>query len=367
MGENGSEKMNNSSLNHCGGKKGQDNGDHTSLPPIIAVSGVKNSGKTTFLCGLLPFLAKMQLKVGVVKHDGHDFEPDVKGTDSWRLRKAGALGTGIYSASRSMVILEGMEGKDSQEGCPREELPPLWILQKFHSMDLILAEGFKYSSLPKIEIVRKENSKEIVCDPQTLLAVATDWEKDFGSVRIGLEDYEKAAEIIYDYLDRRKRKMGKERLNHFDSRGNAIMVDVSEKKITERIAIASGKIWVSHEVMEAVLTGTAKKGDVLGVARVAGIMGAKNTWSMIPMCHPLSLEQCKLDFETDEENCMIKATCTVKVTGKTGVEMEALNGVSTALLTIYDMCKALDRGMEIGEIHLEEKDGGKSGRYIRQK
>ena len=156
-----------------------------------------------------------------------------------------------------------------------------------------------------------------------------------------------------------------EGLTHFDPSGNAIMVDVSEKEITARCAVASGTIAVNAAVMDAIVNKTAKKGDVLGVARVAGIMAANNTAGMIPLCHPLPITKCTLDFDIDAPAGKITARCTVKVDGKTGVEMEALTGVSVALLTVYDMCKALDRAMEIGQIHLEEKYGGKSGVFRR--
>lgn len=156
-----------------------------------------------------------------------------------------------------------------------------------------------------------------------------------------------------------------EKLTHFDADGKAVMVDVSEKQNTSRIAVASGKIRVNEAVMKAVQTGTAAKGDVLGVARVAGIMAVKQTASLIPMCHTLLITKCSIDFEVDEANLEIKAVCTVKVEGKTGVEMEALTGVSVALLTIYDMCKAIDKRMEMNEIHLETKSGGKSGDFVR--
>ncbi len=154
-------------------------------------------------------------------------------------------------------------------------------------------------------------------------------------------------------------------LNHFDEKGNAVMVDVTDKDVTERTAVASGKIRVSEEVYRAILEGTVEKGDVLGVARVAGIMATKKTSDIIPMCHPLMLTKASVDFEMDGENLEIKSICSVKLKGKTGVEMEALTGVAASLLTIYDMCKALDRSMEIGEICLEKKEGGKSGLYER--
>lgn len=156
-----------------------------------------------------------------------------------------------------------------------------------------------------------------------------------------------------------------QKLTHFDGQGNAVMVDVSEKSDTSRTAVASGKIKVNEAVMEAVCAGTVKKGDVLGVARVAGIMAVKQTASLIPMCHTLLITKCSVDFEVDREALEIKAVCTAKVQGKTGVEMEALTGVSVALLTVYDMCKAIDKRMEIGEVHLEAKSGGKSGDFVR--
>jgi len=153
---------------------------------------------------------------------------------------------------------------------------------------------------------------------------------------------------------------------HFDSRGNAIMVDVSEKAVSSRSAEARGTISMSREAMRAVLGGSAKKGDVLGVARIAGIMGAKHCPDLIPLCHPLNFEKCTVDFSVEENKNEIEAACIVKLSGKTGAEMEALTGVSVALLTIYDMCKALDRAMVISDIRLWEKSGGKSGHFIRE-
>lgn len=150
-------------------------------------------------------------------------------------------------------------------------------------------------------------------------------------------------------------------LTHFDTNGNAIMVDITDKDVTERIAIAKGKIKVNKDVFEAVKNGTSKKGDVLGVSRVAGIMATKRTFDLIPMCHVLMITKSSVDFEMFEEKLEIEATCMVKVSGKTGVEMEALTGVTVALLTVYDMCKAMDKTMEIGQVYLYKKIGGKSG------
>lgn len=158
--------------------------------------------------------------------------------------------------------------------------------------------------------------------------------------------------------------MEKERgLTHFDEHGKAVMMDVTEKDETVRIARAAGKITVNEDVYRAIEEGTVGKGDVLGVAATAGIMGAKRTSELIPMCHILPLTNCRVQFAMNPEKREIHCECMVKVTGKTGVEMEALTGVSVALLTVYDMCKALDKSMEIGEIYLVEKSGGKSGTY----
>ena len=150
---------------------------------------------------------------------------------------------------------------------------------------------------------------------------------------------------------------------HFDEYGNARMVDVSEKDITERMATARGSISVSREVLDAILNKKVKKGDALTVAQTAGIMATKRTAELIPMCHPLSLTNVELTFDVDEEACIITAFCTVATEGKTGVEMEALTGVSAALLTIYDMCKSIDRRMIMNDVHLVVKTGGKSGDF----
>ena len=159
--------------------------------------------------------------------------------------------------------------------------------------------------------------------------------------------------------------MSETKLSHFDASGSAVMVDVSEKPVTARQAVARGIITMNAAAFAAVRDGTAQKGDVLGVARIAGIMAAKRTSELIPLCHPLPLSKLTVDFHLLPEQQAVEAVCTVRTIGVTGVEMEALTGVSAALLTIYDMCKAVDKGMELGEIHLVEKTGGKSGHYVR--
>ncbi|MFO1178574.1 MAG: cyclic pyranopterin monophosphate synthase MoaC [Ottowia sp.] len=156
-------------------------------------------------------------------------------------------------------------------------------------------------------------------------------------------------------------------LTHFDAQGQAHMVDVGAKPATHRVAVACGRIEMQPATLALIEAGTAKKGDVLGVARIAGIMAAKKTSELIPLCHPLALSRVAIDFEADgaysKPAAAVFCTATVETTGPTGVEMEALTAVQVALLTIYDMCKAVDRGMTITGVRLLEKRGGKSGRY----
>lgn len=154
------------------------------------------------------------------------------------------------------------------------------------------------------------------------------------------------------------------KLTHIDETGDARMVDVGAKAETQRLAVAGGTIHMSAAALTAIKAGNAPKGDVLGTARIAGIMAAKKTGELIPMCHPLALDAVNLDFAFEDGG--IRATATASLTGKTGVEMEALTAASTALLTIYDMAKALDKGMVISEIKLLEKRGGKSGHWVAE-
>jgi len=162
-------------------------------------------------------------------------------------------------------------------------------------------------------------------------------------------------------------------LTHFDAQGQAHMVDVAAKAATHRIAVAQGRIAMKPATLALIVSGTAKKGDVLGIARIAGIMAAKKTSDLIPLCHPLALTRVAVEFVAspagevnpeDEQTGSVTCTATVETIGPTGVEMEALTAVNIALLTIYDMCKAVDRGMTITDVKLQEKHGGKSGSYV---
>jgi len=155
-----------------------------------------------------------------------------------------------------------------------------------------------------------------------------------------------------------------EKLTHINENGEAVMVDVSGKAVASREATAEGLIFVGEEILQLLQDGSVPKGDVLAAARIAGIMACKKTSDLIPLCHPLPITKASVDFEILTETCSVKAVCTVKTEGKTGVEMEALTGVSAALLTIYDMCKAVSKEMVISDIHLVKKSGGKSGDFF---
>lgn len=152
-------------------------------------------------------------------------------------------------------------------------------------------------------------------------------------------------------------------LTHIDDHGNAHMVDVSQKAVTDRTAIATGRVIMKPETLKLILDGQAKKGDVLGVARIAGIMAAKRTHDLVPLCHPLAITKVTVDLEPNQSEHAIDVTALVKVSGQTGVEMEALTAVSIACLTVYDMVKAVDRGIVITDLKLIEKTGGKSGTF----
>ena len=160
--------------------------------------------------------------------------------------------------------------------------------------------------------------------------------------------------------------MRAKKLSHFDRAGQAVMVDVGSKVETHRVARASGRITMLADTLQRIANGTAKKGDVLGIARIAAIQAAKRTSDLIPLCHPLALTKVAADFTLIEEGPAVECVVTVETVGRTGVEMEALTAVAAGLLTIYDMCKAVDRGMRIEDIGLLEKSGGRSGHWSRR-
>jgi len=165
-------------------------------------------------------------------------------------------------------------------------------------------------------------------------------------------------------MTRARPQAQQEALTHFDTAGRAHMVDIAAKAVTHRIAVARGTIRMKPATLALVRDGTSKKGDVIGVARIAAIQGAKRTAELIPLCHPIALTRVAVDFDIDEADCAVHCRATVECEGRTGVEMEALTAVQVGLLTVYDMCKAVDRGMVIERVQLMEKRGGKSGNWV---
>lgn len=485
-------------------------------PPLLAVCGKKNSGKTTYLEQVVKRLSQAGVKVAMIKHDGHEFSGDVPGTDSFRLYEAGAFGTAVFSEKQVLIHKRS-----------RTTLPE--VIKSFSEADLILVEGMKELPVQKLEIIREGIGQAPCSNPEGRLGIVTDSQEVLKNCREAMvldlnrpqdlaamllacvkerrlpagvfpqpeeNDMQQKKSIIqeggrsmgkiiavctsprkgtqktnvheaeliqeyglkgdahagkwhrqvsllsYEQFEEFKKKgasieygafgenllvegfdfksfpvgtrfkckdvileitqIGKEchhgctirqtmgdcimpregvfarvlqggtiregdemalmpKFTHFDEEGNAFMVDVGEKTDTDRVAVAAGIITMSRECFGMVKEGSMKKGDVLGVSRIAGIMAAKKTGELIPLCHMLQLSQVEIQFELQEATCSIEAKCTAKTVDKTGVEMEALTGVNVALLTIYDMCKAVDRGMHMDQIRLLSKSGGKSG------
>jgi len=326
------------------------------IPVVSIVAASSGTGKTTFLEKLIKELIGRGLKVATVKST-HTFEIDKPGKDSWRHTQAGAKATVIIGTDKYAVIHKTETKKNLDQ-----------VVGIFEDVDLIIAEGFKKEDKPKIEVVRKAKGTELCSSLKDLIAVVTDVDElDVEVPKYDLNDARGVADLIEEKL-MIKRVIGENTdsdLTHFNGQGRARMVDVTGKDATVREAIARGEIWMAEETFQLIVRGRMAKGDVLSVAQVAGIMGVKETSNLIPMCHPLNIGSVNIDFQLDDVNNKVDIECRVKITGQTGVEMEALTGVNIAALTIYDMCKAVDKNMSINNIRLIRKTGGKSGTYQR--
>ena len=383
--------------------------------PVIGIAGWSGSGKTTLLVNLIPAIretasenGKKEFRIAVIKHDAHGItltpvcDPksgmdtamymDIEGKDSWKFRKAGA----------DKVILCGPEEMYiSAQTCimkritfPVHSGTPMLdaAIQMACDCDLILVEGFKNGSLPQIGIARKENGKGLTADPGRFLAVVTDDPDIEGKCRradsdqstpvFRLDQYREQAGFLLQRIpgidvcqvdqtgivrtfggDRMEYTETAPDFTHFNDQGRARMVDVGEKPVTERTAVAAVNVLVNKDTFDLIRSGGMKKGDVLTVAQIAGIMGAKRTPDLIPMCHPIQISGTDIRLELDEEHLAVKIRASVKCTGKTGVEMEALTAASVAALTVYDMCKAVQKDMTITDLRLLEKTGGIHGDY----
>lgn len=313
--------------------------------PVLAFSAYSGTGKTTLIERLVRKLKAGGLSVAVVKHDGHRFEIDREGKDSWRFTQAGADVTALSSREQTVWM-------------EQRELTLEQVLAPIRGVDLIFVEGYKHEDLTQIGLCRRETGKGFPSDPNGYLAVVTDRDgSEFDVPRFGFEEIDKLTEFIMENRDD---------FTHFNGQGRAKMVDVGEKAETRRTAAAAGRVLVNRETFALIQSGGVKKGDVLTVAQIAGVMGAKRTWELVPMCHPVRTDGIDLSLTLDEVRCSVEIRAVVSCQGRTGVEMEALTAVSAAALTVYDMCKAVQRDMVIADIRLLRKSGGVHGDFSRE-
>lgn len=314
----------------------------TAIIGFAAYSGV---GKTTLIEKLVRRLKEKGLRVAVVKHDGHAFSIDREGKDSWRYTRAGADVSVISSADQTALV-------------ERRNLDFAQVVSRVRDVDLILVEGYKDNgTFPQIGLSRAAAGKGFPHDVSRYAAVVTDEDIPCSCPKFGLDDIEEMVEFMLK---------NREDFTHFNDQGRARMVNVAQKPESCRTAVAAARVQVNRETFDLIRSGGMKKGDVLTVAQIAGVMGAKRTPDLIPMCHPILLDGVDLDLQLNAEDLCVEIRASVTCGGKTGVEMEALTAASTAALTVYDMCKAVQRDMVIRDIRLLEKTGGIHGDYHRK-
>ncbi len=324
---------------------------------VIGFSGFSGSGKTTLIEKLIPLLKGRGLSVAVIKHDAHEFEMDREGKDTYRFTGAGADIVMISSGTKSARL--------ESRPCTLEEM-----IELAGGADIVLVEGYKHADIPRIGVEGPDSTHMLPDDVNDYIAVACDdpasYEGISGIPVFSRDDAKAVAEWICAYAAGNKgsREAMKE-FTHFDDEGNARMVNVSDKDVTRRSATAAARVTVNRETFNLIRTGGIKKGDVLTVAQTAGIMGAKRTPDLIPMCHPLIIDGAGVRLKLNEEECCIDIEAEVRCTGRTGVEMEAICACSVAAMTVYDMCKSVQRDIVISEIKLMSKTGGVHGDYVR--
>ena len=313
--------------------------------PVLGFAAYSGTGKTTLIERLIKNLKIQGLRIAVIKHDAHQIDVDREGKDSWRFTQAGAE-ISIVSSLEKTACIEQRPLRFEQ------------VIAKVHDVDLILVEGYKKEPLTQIGICRKETGKDFPDDLSRYVAIVTDIEEIKTDVaKFGFEEIDKLTEFIMK---------NKNDFTHFNEQGRAKMVDVGEKEATCRTAVAAARVLVNEETFTLIQSGGMKKGDVLTVAQIAGIMGAKNTSDIIPMCHPILLNGIDLELFLDESRNSVEIHAVVSCSGRTGVEMEALTAVSTAALTVYDMCKAVQKDIVITDIRLLDKTGGIHGDFHRK-
>ena len=348
---------------------------------VLAFSGYSGSGKTTLIEKIIKRLKDDGYRVAVIKHDAHDFDMDREGMDTYRFAEAGADTVMISSANRSARISERSRSIDE-------------MLTEAGDVDIVLIEGYKDSDIPKMFIVSKETGyvfqagknknggTQNACIKGCIALVADDIKAckrenaDRPEVPIfDRNDIERMVEFIKEQIigagpdDAGSVPAVADDdgsiLTHFDSEGNARMVDVSGKNISVRNAVAGAKVLLNRETFDLIKGNGIKKGDVLTVAQIAGIMGSKRTPDLIPMCHPVVTDATDVRLKLNEKDVSVDIEACVTCTGRTGVEMEAICACSVAAMTVYDMCKAVQRDIVITDICLLSKSGGVHGDYER--
>ena len=318
--------------------------------PVIGFSAYSGTGKTTLLERVIRLLTDKGIRVAVIKHDGHGFEIDHPGKDSYRHAHAGAQTVVVASPDKTAVV--------EQRGSTLEQ-----CVGRIENADVILTEGFKHARIPRIGMSRKETGKGFPEPVENYIAVVTDDDGVHTCAPLFSPD---DAEGVAEFIIREIKKMPYSDFTHFNDQGRARMVNVGEKEPTRRTAVAAGRVLVNESTFALIQSGGVKKGDVLTVAQVAGIMAAKRTPDWIPMCHPVPLNGIDLKLWLDEKRLSVEIEAAAQCDGRTGVEMEALTAVSGAALTVYDMCKAVQRDMVITDIRLLRKSGGLHGDYCRE-
>lgn len=312
--------------------------------PVLGFAAWSGVGKTTVMEQVIAKLSRRGLRVAAVKHDGHDFELDRPGKDSQRFAQAGA---------RAVVI--GSEQKAALVERRGRELPEL--LELAGDVDIILVEGFKAGGFSQIGVCRRETGKGLPLPPERYAAVVADFCGPWPVPRFKFDQMEELTDFIMEHRDD---------FTHFDPQGRAKMVDVGDKEPSRRTAVAAVRVLVNDETFRLIQTGGMKKGDVLTVAQIAGVMGAKRTPELIPMCHPVLMDGVEMKLTLDEGRQSVEIEAAVTCQGRTGVEMEALTAASAAALTVYDMCKAVQRDMVITDLRLLRKTGGVHGDFDRE-
>lgn len=317
--------------------------------PAVAFAAYSGTGKTTLIEALVKIFKAQGLRPAVIKHDGHAFQIDHEGKDSWRFAQAGADITVISSAGKTAYVEQRPLSLDD-------------LLDMIHDADIILVEGYKNESLPQVGLARKATGKGFTADPEHFIALVTDLEVETSRPCFQLGEIDALAAFLAEKFIMNTTKD----FTHFNESGRAKMVDVGEKPVTRRVAVAASRVLVNQETFALIRSGGMKKGDVLTVAQIAGVMGAKQTPSLIPMCHPILIDGIDLSLRLDEERCSVEIEAAVTCDGHTGVEMEALTAASTAALTVYDMCKAVQKDIVISDIRLLRKSGGVHGDFCRE-